>query len=96
MYPYTLDKMVDFIREDDQVYASENQSSTLFIDQEKAFAILRLVRCHRGSKSPIPETFPISSMEMVLHCADVVAEKLHWVVDGDDVQLFRWADGNGN
>ena len=90
MYPYTLDKFVRFIREDDQTYASESQSSTLYIDEEKAFSIMRLVRCHLGPWSPIPETIPISAMEMILHCADHCASKLHYIIDGDEIKEERW------
>lgn len=90
MYPYTLDKFIRFVREDDQTYASENQSSTLFIDEDKAFSIMRLVRCHLGPWSPIPETMPISTMEMVLHCADHIASKLHFIVDGPVTREERW------
>ena len=90
MHPYTVGKFVKKCQEDDKKYASESQSSTLFISEEITQGILRLVRCHLGPWSPIPETIPITYMDMIVHMADNVASKLHYIVDGDNIIVERW------
>lgn len=90
MYPYTIDRFIKFVRMDDSVHASDDQSSTMFITEEAAMLIMRLVHCHMGPWSPIPETYPITNMEMLLHIADHMATKLHYIIDGDEVRMERW------
>lgn len=89
-YPYTVDRFVSMVRREDEVHATENESSVLYIQEAQVLRILRLIRCQRGPWSPIPETFPIDPDEMILHIADHIASKLHWVIDGDDFILARW------
>ena len=90
MYPYTIDKFVKFVRLDDQTHASEDQSSTLFIPEEAVLTILKMIHSHMGLWSPIPETYPSNTLEWLLHTADHVATKLHYIIDGDDVKMERW------
>jgi HD superfamily phosphohydrolase YqeK len=90
MHPYTVARLVQKCQEDDKNYASESQSSTLFISEEVVQSILRLVRCHLGPWSPVPETIPITYMDMIVHLADNVASKVHYIVDGENVNLERW------
>lgn len=89
MHPYTVERYLRMARIEDQRYTSEFQSSTLFLDEESAQAIMRLVRCHMGVWSPIPETYPMYSLEMILHSADHLASHLHWIVDGEEL-AWRW------
>jgi HD superfamily phosphohydrolase YqeK len=91
MHPYTVGKLVKKCQEEDKKYASESQSSTLFLTEETVQSILRLVRCHLGPWSPVPETVPITYMDMIVHMADNIASKLHYVVDGDNIIQERWA-----
>jgi len=91
MHPYTVGKLVKKCQEEDKKYASESQSSTLFLTEETVQSILRLVRCHLGPWSPVPETIPITYMDMIVHMADNIASKLHYVVDGDNIIQERWA-----
>ena len=90
MHPYTVGSFVKKCQEDDKRYASESQSSTLYLSEDTVQAILRLVRCHLGPWSPVPETVPITYMDMIVHMADNIASKLHYVVDGDNVVKERW------
>lgn len=90
MHPYTVGILVQKMQEHDKKYATENQSSTLFLSEDTVQSILRLVRCHLGPWSPIPETAPITYLDMIVHMADNVASKLHYLVDGNDVIEKRW------
>lgn len=90
MHPYTVGSFVKKCQEDDRQYAIESQSSTLFLSEEAVQSILRLVRCHLGPWSPVPETNPITYLDMIVHMADNIASKLHYLVDGDDVVHERW------
>lgn len=90
MHPYTVGAFVSKCQKEDRNYASESQSSTLFLSEDVVQSILRLVRCHLGPWSPVPETTPITYMDMIVHMADNIASKLHYVVDGNDVVESRW------
>lgn len=90
MHPYTVAKMVKKCQEDDKKYASESQSSTLFVSEDIVQSILRLVRCHLGPWSPVPETIPITYMDMIVHLADNIASKVHYIVDGENINSARW------
>ena len=81
MHPYTVGAFVKKCQENDKKYGSESASSTLFLDEETVQSILRLVRCHLGPWSPIPETVPSSYMDMIVHLSDNVASKLHTIVE---------------
>lgn len=90
MHPYTVGKLVKICQEDDIKYASESQSSTIFLSEDIVQSILRLVRCHLGPWSPVPETMPITYMDMIVHMADNIASKVHFIIDGDIVVEKRW------
>jgi hypothetical protein len=90
MHPYTVGSFVAKCQEDDKKYASENQSSTIYLADEAVQAILRLVRCHLGPWSPVPETAPITYLDMIVHMADNIASKVHYIVDGNNVIKERW------
>lgn len=90
MHPYTVGNLVKKCQEDDKKYATESQSSTLFLSEEAVQSILRLVRCHLGPWSPIPETAPITYLDMIVHMADNIASKLHYLVDGETIVESRW------
>jgi hypothetical protein len=94
MHPYTVGKLVKQCQEDDIKYASESQSSTVFLSEDIVQSILRLVRCHLGPWSPVPETIPITYMDMIVHMADNIASKLHYIVDGENVIEKRWILNN--
>lgn len=90
MHPYTVGQLVKSCQKEDRQYASEGQSSTLFLSEETIQSILRLVRCHLGPWSPVPETTPITYLDMIVHLADNMASKVHYIVDGDNVVADRW------
>jgi HD superfamily phosphohydrolase YqeK len=90
MHPYTVGKFVEKCQEHDKKYAGEAQSSTLFVSDETVQSILRLVRCHLGPWSPVPETIPITYLDVIVHISDNIASKLHYLVDGEDIIEERW------
>lgn len=91
MHPYTIDQFVGLVLSNDELNISTaNRSSGLYLSDEILAQILRLVHCHMGSYSPIPETIPITGLEWILHFADVIATQLHHVIDGGDIQDWRW------
>ncbi len=85
MHPYTVGLFVRKCQEEDKNYASEAQSSTLFLAEDTVQAILRLVRCHLGPWSPVPETTPITFMDMIVHISDNISSKLHDIVNVDSM-----------
>lgn len=90
MYPYTVDAFVKKVTRMDQMYSQESGSSVMSVDEDCVHAILRIVRCHLGQWSPIPETYPLTSMEMILHMADLIATNLHTIIDGEHIDITRW------
>ena len=94
MHPYTVGLFVKKCQEEDKNYASESQSSTLFLSEDSVQSILRLVRCHLGPWSPVPETTPITYLDMIVHIADNLASKMHIMIDGNNVIESRWSHDN--
>jgi len=94
LHPYTVGLFVRKCQEEDKNYASELQSSTLFLSEEIVQSILRLVRCHLGPWSPVPETIPVTYLDMIVHMADNISSKLHHIVDGENVIESRWTDNH--
>ena len=90
LHPYTVGHFVEKCQAYDKKYAGESQSSTLFVDEETIQSILRLVRCHLGPWSPVPETIPITYLEVIVHLADNLASKVHYITDGDTIIEERW------
>jgi hypothetical protein len=90
MHPYTVGMFVEKCQQYDKKYAGESQSSTLFVSEETVQSILRLVRCHLGPWSPVPETVPITYLDIIVHLSDNLASKLHYLVDGDEIVEQRW------
>lgn len=90
MHPYTVGRFVEKCQQYDKKYAGESQSSTLFVSEETVQSILRLVRCHLGPWSPVPETVPITYLDIIVHLSDNLASKLHYLVDGNEIVEERW------
>jgi len=89
-HPYTVDKFISWCIDEDKKYTSESSSTTLYVDEDTIQSILRLIRCHLGPWSPIPETMPTTHAEMIVHLADNIASKLHNIVDGEAIMEYRW------
>lgn len=93
MHSYTVDQLAESIVQDEEHQDRDYpKSSTLYLlgEEENLSILMRLIRCHRGHNSPIPETIPITSLEWTLHLADQVACQLPSIIDGADVQMWRW------
>jgi putative nucleotidyltransferase with HDIG domain len=90
MHPYTVNKFVSNVISHDKKYANDAHSSSLFMQEETIQSILRLVRCHLGPWSPIPETYPITYMDYIVHVADNIASKLHTYIDDSGLINDKW------
>jgi hypothetical protein len=90
LHPYTVGMLVKKCQENDKKYASESSSSTMYIDEETVQSIMRLVRCHLGPWSPIPETVPVTYLDVIVHLSDNLASKVHYIVDGENIVEDRW------
>jgi len=89
-HPYTAQKFIQWCIEEDKKYSSESSSATLYVDDVVIEDIIRLIRCHLGPWSPIPETIPTTHLEMIVHLADNISSKLHTIIDGETVIERRW------
>jgi hypothetical protein len=90
MHPYTVNKFVTDCIKYDKEYANDSHSSTLFIGEESLQSILRLVRCHLGPWSPVPETYPITYMDYIVHLADNIASKIHIIIEDSELINDKW------
>lgn len=90
MHPYTVSKFVEKCQLHDKEYGNDAQSTSLFISEESVQAILRLVRCHLGPWSPVPETYPITYLDYIVHIADNIASKIHIVIEDSDLINEKW------
>lgn len=90
MHPYTVGKFVEKCRSKDKQNNSDSDSSTLYLSEEIVQSILRLVRCHLGPWSPIPETFPITYLDFIVHLADNIASKMHTVIEDSELINPKW------
>lgn len=90
LHPYTVGIFIKKCQENDKKYSSESSSSTLYLDDETVQSITRLIRCHLGPWSPVPETVPVTYLDIIVHLSDNLASKVHYIVDGDNVLEERW------
>lgn len=81
-HPYTVGPFVYAIQDEEkQLPGGYPGSSSLRIDGDMLDQVLRLVRCHLGVNSPIPETVPAHPLEWLLHQADYLACRIHLIKD---------------
>lgn len=90
MHPYTVGRFVNSVHEEDRLFGDESKSTVMYIEETVLESIMRCIRCHLGLMSPVPETIPITMPEMVVHLADLLASKVHYIVDGEEVNSARW------
>jgi len=90
MHPYTVDSYVGALREEEQTTALEGNPHTVLLADETVMQILRVVRCQRGPWSIIPETLPVTLLEILLHTAYQFMINVDYIVDGDNVVEERW------
>lgn len=90
MHPYTVGKFVAKCQLHDKKFSSETDSSTLYVSEDIVQSILRLVRCHLGPWSPVPETYPITYLDFIVHIADNIASKLHSVIMDSELINPKW------
>lgn len=90
MHAYTVNKFVEKCKIQDRTIPSDSDSSTLYLSEDIIQSILRLVRCHLGPWSPVPETYPITYLDFIVHLADNVASKLHLVIEDSELINPKW------
>lgn len=90
-HPYTVESVIAHCRMLDDKDSSDSHSSTLFIEDEDLSAILKAIRCQKGMWSVVPETTPSNLVDWALHLGELLATNLHHMVDGSDVQDWRWS-----
>lgn len=90
MHPYTVGKFVTQCQLHDKEYGNDAQSTSLFATEDMVQTVLRLVRCHLGPWSPVPETYPITYMDYIVHIADNVASKIHTIIEDSELINDKW------
>lgn len=95
MHPYTVEHVYTRrLKVEKQATAEDllmGNSLVSICDEEIVEHIFRLIRCHLGPWSPVPETYPMTSMEWALHLADMIGANLHKIIDDeDDIKPWRW------
>lgn len=90
-HPYTVENVYAEVHDSERAQDLDTivKSTTLLCDETYLFEILRAIRCHLGPWSPIPETYPTSSLEWFIHLADSIAAKFHILIDAELVPQ-RW------
>jgi HD superfamily phosphohydrolase YqeK len=90
MHPYTVQKLIESAVSHDKEYGNDGCSTTLFLQEEAVQTILRLIRCHLGPWSPVPETYPITYLDYIVHLSDNIASKLHTYIEDSDLINEKW------
>lgn len=90
MHPYTVQGFIEKCVEHDKEFGDDSSSSCLFVQEEEIQSILRLVRCHLGPWSPVPETFPITYLDYIVHLSDNIASKLHLCIEDSELINEKW------
>lgn len=88
-HAFTIDNFYYNVKRQDLLNA-ETQSTVLHLDDQTVAKILRLIHCHEGADSKIPETRPLIEEEMILANSNSIASRLHWIIDGDSIIMDRW------
>lgn len=82
MHPYTVDAFLRSVQADDKIFGDESKSTVMYLEEDTIAQIMRLIRCHLGLYSPVPETIPITNTDMVVHLADLMAMNLEKIMYG--------------
>jgi hypothetical protein len=91
MYAYTSGLFIMDCIEIDKQSGNDAFSSTLFITEESVQAIMRLIRCHMGPWSPVPETFPITYLDYIVHLSHNISLNIFNVIKDSELvnEKFR-------
>lgn len=96
MHAYTVDGYVQWVQDYDDKYSDDGVSSTLYIDEEAMHQITRIIRCHKGAWSIVPETIPLTQVEWTLAIAEDIVSKLPHIIDGKNPKEWRWIETSGS
>lgn len=72
-HAFTVGNYIAKVREQNKIHGDESKSSVMYLSEDISSQILRLIRVQNGLNSPIPEVLPVTTTDMVLHLADVMA-----------------------
>lgn len=92
MHAYTVGPFIIKCQSYDKEYGNDSSSTSLFISEDSLQTILRLIRCHLGPWSPVPETYPITYMDYIVHIADNIASKIHEYIEDSDLINAKWTE----
>lgn len=90
MHPYTVGPFIIQCQTYDKEFGNDSSSSSLFLSEDSLQTILRLIRCHLGPWSPVPETYPITYMDYIVHLADNISSHLHEYIFDSDLINDKW------
>ena len=85
MYPYSSGLFIIECIEKDKETGNDAFSSTLFISEESVQTIMRLIRCHMGPWSPVPETFPITYLDYIVHLSHSVSLNIYDLIKDSEL-----------
>lgn len=94
-HPYTVKRFIHWVRDKDEKDGIDSASSSLYIMEESLLEIMRIIRCQNGIWSEIPETIPVTTLETIVHLAELLATNVHRMVDGESVSEERWLVNEG-
>lgn len=90
-HAYTIDAFFQAsILEDSQIEASDASLATS-ISAEDYLDLSRLIRVHQGFYSVVPETTPENNLEWAMHLSDLIATRVHYIVDETPLE-WRWKE----
>ena len=89
LHPITVDRFYQMVRNENRSGGDDQASTTLDIEDEVVYSILRMVRCSHGRWGAIPEVMPITLFESTLHWADYLSANLHYIIDKEPDES-RW------
>lgn len=90
MYPYSVGPYVVSCIEKDKESGNDAYSTTLFMTEESVQTILRLIRCHLGPWSPVPETMPITYLDYIVHISHRLASKIYDIIQDSELINEKW------
>lgn len=91
-HPYTVGPFAMACIDTDDKHSKAGESTSLWIDEDDLAIILRIIRCQKGVWSIVPETQPLDAVEQILHHADYLMSQMHHILDGRDIQQWRWKE----
>jgi 23S rRNA maturation-related 3'-5' exoribonuclease YhaM len=94
LHSIAVDKFVENLSVIDELDADyvtrSNTLSFIMNHPDQLILLMRVIRAHEGLDSPCPELVPVTSLEQILNIANQIAKNIDKIVDGYEIQEFRW------